>query len=474
MATVNFNSLDSCKAAWINYTYENNTQKISDADIAKIKEMYGSQLAGWKPIASVDQNEYEIEDETPKANDSSKTSLAVTSGTVVAGAVATKAANNAAINGVIKGGGTFVNSTGQQIATPKGGVFKADTFQAFNPNDKTAVGMADKANNTSATGFMIECTLGLATGIVYEARKANKDEYAKLMDMEEQMQAYLSELEDTESTMEDDASIISELTETAENISEDAAVEIEKLQKELDEKTARRDELVAKNESGVQLTKAEQDEVEVLTGEIADLTDKIALLRDESNDEVEEVSEENEQVQEDLEEASDSVADIQELADSAASFDEDTKKMCVLESVAQGLNVVSSTKGAVSAFSFAASGAALFGSTLWANAFGVMGVTGAALSAKGVIEQAKFAADISDEIKIRKEVQSLSADAANAIDENAVDLDLEIDIVDTTVEDLAAVDVEPAVVSEPDLVDNNDPEADEQIDKKKVEEEPTV
>lgn len=436
MATVNFNSLEACKEAWINYHYENNTKGVSKTDISKIKELYGSQLANWKPENTTDENEYIITD------DSSVTSLAVTSATTIAGVVATKAANTGAINGIINSGGYFVNSAGEAIATPKGSFLKADTFAAYNPNNLEAVEMAEKANNASAVGFMVECTVGLATGIAYEARKANKDEYQKLMELQSQMEKYSKSLETTEEIILTDSSTITNLTETAEDISEELTEEIEKLQMELDLKNMRKQELLAKSQSPEGLSESELSELELLETEISGLTDKIKTLSEKSSTELDEINDASEDVQENMESASEEVIDIQEVTDLAESFDEDTKKMCILESVAQGLNVVSSTKGAASAFSFAASGAALFGSTLWANAFGVMGLTGAGLSAKGVVEQSLFAADISDEIKLRGKIQSSLAEVSKGIDTNNQELQAEIELVETTEDIISDVDVE--------------------------------
>lgn len=465
MSSVNLNDVNACKTAYLEY-YAGNTSKVSKEDIKEIETKYKSQLKGWKMEASKDTNSYEIDDETeqtPKKSKKASNKSAVNLGLGVAkaagGVVATKLANNAAINGVLKDGCVFVDNAGQAIAKPSGSWGGADTFEAFNPTDQVANDAATKANNTSAIGFMVECTLGLATGIAYQASKANKDEHAELMELEGEMKEYLSSLEEEQTIMEEDFETIDELSENAETVQEESGEETDKLKKEYDEKVAKQSELKVKIDSGEELTESEKAEYEQLGIDIKDLGEKISTIKDEATEEIEDATEQTEEVQEDLETTSETIETIQDTADYAEGFDKGTQKACIMESVAQGLNVASSTKGAMSAFRFAASGAALFGSTLWANAFGAMGVSGATMSALGVVEQAKWAKDIGNEIDVRKEVQALNAETLEAVDANADKLDTTVETVEevnTTVDEIEEVPEEAVETKVP--VGNTDAE----------------
>lgn len=450
--SININSMESCREAWVNYKYENNTKGISDSDIAKIEAKYGSKLAKWKPENSTDLNEYEIEDDKPTSRGSS-TSLALSGASFAAGTAITKTANQAAINGIVQGGGTFVNSAGQAVATPSGSAFATQNFRAYDPTNAAATEMAEKANNTAALGFIVDCTLGLANGLAYELRNPNEKEYDELMELEDQMSDYLSTLQEAEDVTQENTKAADDLAEEAEEVSEETEAEVETLQSEMDEKMARQDALATKVDSGAALTATEKTEYEELNNEISDLGKEITNINEESAEQIDDVADESETIQEDLAEVSESVVDIQDVADYAEKFDENTRNMCIIESVAQGLNVVTSTKGAVNAFTFANSGALLFGSTLWANAFGAMGVTGAALSLKGFVEQAKFASDITKEMKVRDDVQNLSKSATDAVEESSENLKTEVQAVENAGENLAVEDL---------------PIADEQLEEPKV------
>lgn len=440
MSSINFNNVNACKDAYVNYYYGNNTKGISSDDIKEIENRYKSQLKNWKVEASKDQNAYEIEDETPKQKHASSRSSADLMGamaTSMGGVVATHVANQAAINGITKAGGVFVN--GAPSASAMGSQVFAEVGADGTLSTTTAT--AQQANNTAAIGFMVECTLGLATGVLYQASKPNKDEHKELMELEEQMQEYLSALDSEQAVMANDAETIESISEEAQTLGDDAAETLEQLQKEYEEKSARQEELKAKIDAGDTLTEEEQAEYEQLGVDLADLSEKMSEVADDSTDSIEDVASDAEDVQEDLESTAETVEDIQTTADYAESFDKGTQTMCIMESVAQGLNVASSTKGAVSAFTFAQSGAMLFGSTLWANAFGAMGVAGATMSAMGMAEQIKMSVDIGKEIDVRKEVQSLNTEIADIQAETADALADATDNVGEVVSDIEDTDI---------------------------------
>lgn len=436
MSSVNFNNVSACKDAYINHYYGNNTKGISQDDIKEIEKRYRSQLKAWDVEGTKDQNTYEIEDEAPNQKRPSSRSGADLMGamaTSMGGVVATHAANQAAINGITKAGGVFCNGT------PTASAMGSQAFAEVGPGGaSTTTATAQQANNTAAIGFMVECTLGLATGVLYQASKPNKDEHKELMELETQMQDYLANLDSEQEIMAEDAETIESISEDAEVVGEDSAESLEQLQKEYEEKLARQEELKAKIDSGEPLTEEESAEYEQLGVDLSALSEKISEITEDSTDEIENIAEDAETVQEDLETTADTVENIQTTADYAESFDKGTQTMCIMESVAQGLNVASSTKGAVSAFTFAQSGAALFGSTLWANAFGAMGVAGAAMSAVGMAEQIKMSVDIGKEIDVRKEVQSLNTEVSDIQAETAdalADATDNIDEITTGIED---------------------------------------
>lgn len=212
-------------------------------------------------------------------------------------------------------------------------------------------------------GFMIGCTMGLANGVLYQAKKPNKDEHKELMELETQMEEYLSSLNSEQDVMNEDSKKIEGLSADAAKIGENASEDIEKLQNEYDKKVARKNELSAKIQSGQELTEEEKAEYEQLGLDIQSLGEKISALQTESSDKINEINGDTEDVQDDLTSTSDKLADMLETADYAESFDNLTKTLSYVEAAAQGINVASSTASAVKAFSVAASGGPF---TAWA------------------------------------------------------------------------------------------------------------
>lgn len=452
MSSINLNNINACKEAYVNYYYDNNTKNISENDINEIEARYKTELKGWKADVSNDKNVYDIEDDSQedsqsksnskKASSRSKASLGIAAASAVGGAVAVNLANKAAMN-VIRGSQSGFSEAGKSIA--------------------------EQANNKSAMGFIVECTLGLANGTLYQASKPNKDEHKELMEIETQMQDYLSNLEEEQSVMEEDVETVESIVEVADAVEEESAESIEELQKEYEEKLVRQEELKAKIDSGEPLTEEESREYEQLGDDLSTLSEKISKLSEDSTDEIEEITEDAETVQEDLDSTAETVENIQDKADYAASFDNSTQEMCIVESVAQGINVLSSTKGAVDAFKFAQAGATLFGSTLWANAFGAMGVAGAAMSAAGVAEQIKMSSEIGKEIDVRKEVQSLNTEVADIQSETADALtdatdnieEITTDIEDTDIPEVETIDT-PASLNTELVLEDEDKKTEEE------------
>ena len=168
---------------------------------------------------------------------------------------------------------------------------------------------------------------------------------------------------------------------------------------------------------------------EPLTQEEKDLYKELAKLATESgkniettqkdtSDSVNGIYDEMGEYQDGYDYASETIGEIEGMTDYAESFDEATRTMCYVEGAAQTLNAASSAKSSYEAFALASSGSWAFGATAWAYAFGVMGVSGAAMSGVGVKEQFDWANKVSDEIDLRKETQDFNATSLEMYDEN--------------------------------------------------------
>lgn len=386
--SININDINACKAAYVEYTQTGKPPKgVSANDIQGIEDKYSNQLKGWRVQASKDQNVYEIDDteeKTVKGKKSKTGQIARTSADAVM-----------SVGGAV--GSVIGAKVGEKIAEKS---IANATIKSFS--------------------FMIGCTMGLANGVLYQAKKPNKDEHNELMELEVQMEEYLSSLESEQDVMNENSEKIEDLSSGAANIGEEASENIEELQNEYDEKITRQNELSAKMQSGQPLTEEEKAEYEQLGLDIQSLGEKISALQTESSEEIEEINGDTENIQEEITSTSDKLADMLETADYAETFDSFTKTLSYVEAGLQGINAVSSTASAIKAFSAAASGGPF---TAWAAAFGTMGMTGAAMSGVGVAEQLKYASDIGNEINVRESVQELAAQTNDIVEENVTALD---------------------------------------------------
>ena len=435
---------------WYNYNYGGNTMGISAKDMGEITQTWNTELTKWRKTAksSHDENKYEIADDdlnTAKLNakDTIKdetgcngkkggmiarttvdVALGLTGATVaVAGKkiiqkTAEKAAEKAGTKVFQKVADKAAEKAAQKVFAKAGE--KAGTEATEKVAAKAAEDAAAKAtkNAGKSASCIIGCTLALAQGTLYMAKKPNKTEKEACDELQNSMTDAQASLASAQGDMEDYASNVEELTDEATAQNEDANASIEDDKTEFDMYKASYDALMEKVNSGETLTEDEQNLLKELVPLMQKLGVSIQDTSDEATDIVGTLHEEIGTYQEGYDDAAATMAEVEGVTDYAESFDSATRTMCYVEAASQGLNVASGTKSTIEATSLATSGSWAFGATAWAWAFVGMGAAGTAMSTAGVAEQIKMAGDVGTEISMRKETQSLNVDTQAMYDEN--------------------------------------------------------
>ena len=277
------------------------------------------------------------------------------------------------------------------------------------------LGEASK-NVGKSLGCIIGCTMALATGTAYMAKKPNKEEYEATGQLVGEMgnaQAALGETQEEMSYMADE---LMALSDEAYMFNEEANIEIEEQKSEYDLYMETYLTLKAKIDSGQGLTKEEKSTYKALVGYLQETGQLIVETQEETTAIVGEVYDDMATYQEGYDYAAQTVAEVDGLTGYAESFDKATQIMCYVEGGAQALNVASGGWSAAQAFALAASGSWAFGATAWAYAFGVMGIAGVGMSTYGMAEQFKWAGEIGNEIEMRKTAQDINAETNDIYD----------------------------------------------------------
>lgn len=435
---------------WYNYNYGGNTMGISAKDMGEITQTWNSELTKWRATAktSQDENKYEIADDdfnTAKLNakntikdetgyNGKKGKMATRAATDVAlgvaGATAAvvgkkviqKTAENAA-----KKAGTKVFQKVADKAAEKAAqkVFaKAGEKAGTEATEKVAAKAAEDAaakatkNAGKSASCIIGCTLALAQGTLYMAKKPNKTEKEACDELQNSMTDSQAALASAQGDMETYASEVEELSDEAAAQNEDANDSIEEDKTEFDMYKASYEALIKKMQSGEALTEEEKNLLNELIPLLQELGVNIQKTSDEATDTVSALYDEIGTYQDGYDEAASTTAEVEAVTDYAEGFDEATRTMCYVESASQGLNVASGAKSTYEAAALAASGSWAFGATAWAWAFVAMGAAGTAMSTAGVAQQIKWAGDVGTEIDMRKETQNLNVDTQGIYDEN--------------------------------------------------------
>ena len=269
-----------------------------------------------------------------------------------------------------------------------------------------------------SVGCIVGCTLGLASGVAYMAKKPNKDEKEACKELQNTMRDSQASLQMAQEDMTSAGDEIVDLSDQAIAYNEDANSNIEDKKTEYDMYKTSYDALMNKAKANETLSEDEKLLLKELVPVMQQLGLDIEDISNDTTDSVGEIYDEMGTYQDTYDNAAETMGEVQGVTDYAESFDEATRTMCYVEGAAQTLNAASSAKSSYEAFALASSGSWAFGATAWAYAFGVMGVSGAAMSGVGVKEQFDWANKVSDEIDLRKETQDFNATSLEMYDEN--------------------------------------------------------
>lgn len=313
---------------------------------------------------------------------------------------------------------------------------------------------ADAARDKGkSVGAIVGCLTAFATGTKYTIQKPNSEEHEELENLKVKMEENKTNLTNTQTDLGDMNNNLETTVAEVEETNADANSEIEETNEEIETKKERMQTLSEKAETEEGLTESEKAELDNLKIEIGNLNTNIADTTNAAEDEIstinEDIKSQNETL---LTESQESTNVVQEMTSYAESFDKATRTMAIVEAASQGLNVASGTKSSVQAFKLAASGSWAFGATSWAYALGAVGAAGAAMSAKGVVDQAKYIKDINGEIDVRESLQSLNTETQEMQEIETENLDEQI----SNIEELEIDTPSETQTSLPEEVDTTD------------------
>ncbi len=422
--SINIDSEAACRKAYLNYHCYGNSMGISADEMGQITQKWEGKLNSWQATVSNDVNEYEFDDsdysnykDNGKKAAQDQTGYNGGKGSMIGRGVGdaafalTNAVGQTVGKKVVqKVGGKVVEKTAEKL------VGKTSEEVTKNLSGKAAENAA-KNTTGKAAGFILGCTMGLATGTAYMAKKPNKDQKEACDELQNVMANNQVALQDTQAEMEAMSNELIELSDQANEVNEEANDEIQDNKSEYDMYKASYEELKAKAESGEPLTEDEKALYKELIKYMTEAGELISETQEETTDLVGDLYGDMETYQDGYDYAAETMGEIEGITDYAEGFDSATRTMCYVEAAAQGLNAASSAKAAYEAGTFAASGSWAFGATAWAWAFAAMGGAGAAMSGVGTAEQIKWAGEVGTEIDMRQDTQNFNAETMSVYDE---------------------------------------------------------
>ena len=447
-------------AHWISVASQDNTEYKLDDDEWDI-----SYQEGWDDAA--DKSGHNGDTTKNKISNAANSTLAAGSGvlsatvsiaTDVAIKTATKAAEKAAETVIKKSGEYFAAQTAEmvaksaatqaaKIAAEEGvktsvreglGLASGRAIEATiaqNAADKAAKVASEKStelvtaraaeHTTSETakkatkfaGWMITAPLSLAAGILYTTTKPNKKEHDALEELAQQIIEAQSTISGQEVTLEEKEAEITELSEQATKATEDSNQEIANKQEKFVKNMASYKILMARVASGESVSDSDKALLKGTARNLKTAGEEITSLSDKSQDEILVASDEIESKQGDYDSVAETLASIQGLTDLCESYDQATRTLCIVEAASQSLNVASGVQASIEAGIAAASS---MGFNVYAIACVAMGVSGAAMSGVGAVEQSKFAIDLKDVVNTRTTAQNM-LEHANGYYEGSID-----------------------------------------------------
>ncbi len=427
--SININSEAWCRKAYLNYHCYGNSMNISADEMGEITKAWSSKLNSWQVTVSNDENQYEFDDSDYSSykDNGKKAAQEQTGYDGGKGKMITRGVGDSAFAVA----NTVGQTVGKKVAEKVGGkvVEKAAEKIVGKTSEEVTKNLTGKAaenaaKNTSgkAAGFIIGCTLGLATGTAYMAKKPNKEQKEACDELQNVMANSQTALSETQADMDAMAEELITLSDEANAANEDANSEIEEQKTEYDMYKASYEALKAKAESGEPLTEDEKALYQELIKYMTETGEGITETQEEATDVVGDLYDDMGTYQEGYDYAAETMGEVEGTTDFAAGFDSATRTMCYVEAGAQTLNAVTAGIAATK----------LMGKAFVGWAFAAVGFAAAATSGVATAQQIKWAGEVGTEIDMRKDTQDFNTETMDMYDE-------EIDAYDgfmTGVEDL--------------------------------------
>ena len=457
MAVANIGSEAWCRRAYLNYHCHGNSMGLTPQDMGEITQTWSNRLSSWQNSVSTDETEYDFDDseyEMYKENGKEAAKEATGHDGSQGGQIARTTGDS--ISGVAGALGSTIgagiaNTAARAIGGQalKNSITKGATYAAAKAGAKGASqSAASNSVQNAKVGWIITAPLALATGIMYTAKKPNKDEKEACDALQGEMTAAQETLTSAQGDLETYGGEIEELSDLANDTNEDANDEIEDQKTEYDMYYETMVALQAKIDAGEELSDSEKELYKSCVGYLKEIGANITELSEDTTDEVDELYDTIGDYQDGFDTAAETMGEVEGLTDFAESIDESTQIMCYVEGAAQTLNAASGGKAAWEAGAFALSGG-LF--TAWAWAFAAMGTAGAAMSIVGSFQQFSWAGDVGAEIEMREATQDMNTETLDIYDEQIdyydgymagiEDLELEIpEDFDESLEEVASIE----------------------------------
>jgi len=408
---------------WYNINFEGNTLRVSPENEKLLESTWQKELNNWIATANQDETAYDIPDDDfndaynlakdgvkDKTGEDGKWSddALRTNGSLVASGAA--AVTGAVIDGALAASATA--ATASANAATCGALAGTTTVQAANQAQATAYAARQASEKFQA--WQVAAPMSMAVGALYLLTRPNKEARNALVEMQAMLNAYDQQLKSGQLTLEDLGDIVLEQVELFQTTGEDSTSELEEKEERFQAATEIIAGIQTRLANGETLTAEDRGMYATALSDVETLGGELKHLLEESLESQEDVLSNIDSKQEDYDAQAEFIAKVQATADLAASFDEVTRTLAYVEAAAQTLNVATGTLSAVQA---GIAAAASLGLNAYAWACVAMGTAGAVSSGIGVVEQLKWAGDISDEIEVRKNTQATLADSYNKYDE---------------------------------------------------------
>ena len=414
---INLSSESSCREVYLHYHCNGNTMGYTPMQIGQICGAWPDRVESWQDSVTTDETEYDFDDsdyhefiEQGKKDAAENVGHNGKKGGDLVEGIASTAVNvavglqtgiGAATGGLNTFTGAPIKCLGQN--TPTNG----SSFRAAYRNNGNGFDFNDKKLNGDA-GLAIATAINVATAAMYLAKKPNKESKEACDKLQGEMTEAQSTLNGAQSDMCGYAEEVATLSDEAFEYNEDANDEIEDQKADYDFYLKTYEALVAKIEAGEPLDDEEKELYKYcveLLGQIGANIDEIA---EDNTEEVNDINDDMADYQAEYDTVAEKMGNIEGLTDFAEGFDKNTKNMCIMTSVSQGINAASSTVNA-------ARWVAQYG---WWGLFGaVPALAAAAISGVGAAEQGKWAGEVSNEIALREVTQDLNVVTNEVYDE---------------------------------------------------------